>query len=386
MTLDKTDSVEKRRKKVERVLQVSLSAIGGNFVDESIAATRHCEHMIGVTHVPLGIAGPLLLRSLQTRKNTEFFVPLATTEGALVASINRGCKAIRESGGAVVDSYVVGATRGPVFYVKNLKESDQLNIFLDTHFSEMQKITASTSGHLKLIKVFTRGVGQYRYIRFIYDTKDAMGLNMVTIATEAVVRYIEAKTKISCVALSGNYCTDKKPSWLNIIEGRGVKVWAEVVLSESVLKTILKTTAQKFYDVWISKCMMGSVMSGSLGNNAQFANVLAAVFLATGQDIAHVGECSVGITTAEVRGKDLYMSVYVPDLMVGTVGGGTELGAQKEALHILGCFGGDDGKNKKKFAEIIGATVLAGEISLLASLSEGTLARAHQKLARGKHI
>ena len=386
MTLDKTDSVEKRRKKVERELQISLSAIGGSFMDESIASTRHCENMIGVTQVPHGIAGPLVLRSLKTRKNTEFFVPLATTEGALVASINRGCKAIRLSGGSVVDSYHVGATRGPVFYVKNLQESDRLNVFLDTHLSEMQKIASTTSQHIVLTKIFSRGVGQYRFVRFVYDTKDAMGLNMVTIATEAVVSYIEAKTKISCISISGNYCTDKKPSWLNTIEGRGVKVWAEVVLSESVLKTTLKTTAQKLYDVWLSKCMMGSIMSGSLGNNAQFANVLAAIFLATGQDIAHVGECSVGITTAEVRGSDLYMSVYLPDLMVGTVGGGTELGAQKEALQILGCFGGDDGNNKKKFAEIIGATVLAGEISLLASLSEGTLARAHQQLARGKHI
>jgi len=127
-------------------------------------------------------------------------------------------------------------------------------------------------------------------------------------------------------------------------------------------------------------------MSGAMGQNAQFANVLAALFLATGQDIAHVGECSVGMTTAEVRGNDLYMSVYLPDVMAGTIGGGTELGTQKEALQILGCYGGDDGKNKKIFAEITGAAVLAGEISLLASLSEGTLARAHQKLARGKTL
>ena len=386
MMLDKTDSVVERREKIERELHVSLPAIGGSFVDESIASTRHCENMIGVTHVPLGIAGPLQFRLMKTRKNKEYFVPLATTEGALVASINRGCKAIRESGGAIVDSYTVGATRGPVFYVGSLVESDRFNTFLDTHLSEMQKIAASTSNHITLLKTFSRGVGQYRYVRFQYDTKDAMGLNMVTIATEAVVAYIEAKTKISCVALSGNYCTDKKPSWLNTIEGRGTKVWAEIVLSQSVLQKTLKTTAQKLYDVWIAKCMMGSVMSGSMGNNAQFANVLAAVFLATGQDIAHVGECSVGITTAEVRGSDLYMSVYLPDLMVGTVGGGTGLGSQKEALQILGCFGGDNGNNKKKFAEIIGATVLAGEISLLASLSEGTLARAHQNLARGKHI
>lgn len=386
MTIDKTDTVAARREKLEHEVHIPLSGIGGDALDEQVASTRHCENMIGVTQVPLGIAGPLVFQTVASSKKQSVYVPMATTEGALIASVNRGCKAVMESGGAIVDSYAVGATRGPVFYVKSLAASDRLNAFLDTHMTQMQKIASSTSGHLTLTKIFSRGVGQYRYVRFQYDTKDAMGLNMVTIATDAVAKYIQEKTHVSCIALSGNYCTDKKPSWLNNIEGRGSKVWAEVVLSENVLTTILKTTAKKLYDVWLAKCMMGSVMSGSMGNNAQFANVLAAMFLATGQDIAHIGECSVGVTTAEVRGNDLYMSVYLPDVMVGTVGGGTELGAQKEALQILGCYGGDNGKNKMKLIQSIGAAVLAGEISLLASLSEGSLARAHQKLARGKKI
>ncbi|MFZ2025541.1 MAG: hydroxymethylglutaryl-CoA reductase [Microgenomates group bacterium] len=383
MTLDKNDAVAVRRRKLEHELQIPLSAISEGAIDEFVASTRHCENMIGVTQVPLGIAGPIVYQTIKSSKKHSAYIPLATTEGALVASVNRGCKAIAQSGGAIVDSYSVGATRGPVFYVGSLAENDRLSIFLDTHLAAMQKIAAFTSNHITLTKIFSRGVGQYRYVRFQYDTKDAMGLNMVTIATEAIARYIQEQTHISCVALSGNYCTDKKPSWMNFIEGRGAKVWAEVVLTEEVLQETLKTTAQKFYDVWISKCMLGSVMSGSMGNNAQFANVLAAVFLATGQDIAHVGECSIGVTTAEVRKKELYMSVYMPDLMVGTVGGGTGLGAQKEALQILGCYGE---KNKNKFVEILGASVLAGEISLLASLSEGSLARAHQKLARGKQL
>ncbi len=379
MKLNKTESVSRRRKEVEKYLHISLANTGSFSLDEEMAATRHCEHMIGVTQVPLGVAGPLKYRTLQSPFQ-EVYLPLATTEGALIASINRGCKAIVESGGAVVDSYDVGATRGPVFYTKNLKESDRLNIFLDAHLKEMQQLVRVTSNHCTLKKIFSRGVGQYRFVRFVFDTQDAMGLNMVTIATEKIAQYIEEKTGIVCVSLSGNYCVDKKPSWLNAIEGRGSKVWAEVVIPETVIKSILKTTAQNIYDVWISKCMMGSVMSGSMGYNAQFANVLAAVFLATGQDIAHVIECSIGITTTEVRGKDLYVSVYLPDLLVGTVGGGTELATQKEALQILGVYG----KDKKQFVGIIGAAVLAGEISLLASLAEGTLAKAHIKLARGK--
>jgi len=150
-----------------------------------------------------------------------------------------------------------------------------------------------------------------------------------------------------------------------------------------VLRKILKTTAQQIYDVWLSKCIMGSIMSGSMGYNAQYANVVAALFLATGQDIAHVVEGSLGVTTTEVRGKSLYISVYLPDLMVGTVGGGTALATQKEALLMLGVFGGDGGNNSELFSRIISCAVLAGELSLLASLSEKTLAKAHINLARG---
>ena len=384
MDIDKTITVSERRKTVEHELNIVLSHMASFTFDEAIASTRHCENMIGATQIPLGIAGPLRIKNLQS-KAKDYYIPLATTEAALVASINRGCKAIRESGGAVVDTYHIGATRGPVFSVKNLKEGNRLKIFLNTHLKEMQQITKTTSNHTLLTKTFLQGVGQYRYVRFVYDTKDAMGLNMVAIATDRIIQFIEEKTGIPCTALSGNYCVDKKPAWLNIIEGRGSKIWAEVEIPEAVLKKTLKTTAQKIFNIWLAKCMVGSIMSGSMGNNAQFANILAAIFLATGQDIAHVAECSVGITSAELRGKNLYLSVYLPDMMVGTVGGGTELATQREALEILGIYGGNDGKNGHRFAEIIAGSVLAGEISLLASLSVGSLSQAHQKLARGKN-
>ena len=378
MKLHTIPTVAKRRHKIEKITKLSLLHIGTYSLDEHLASTRHCENMIGATQVPLGIAGPLLIGK------TEYYIPLSTTEGALVASIARGCKAIGESGGAIVDSYYVGATRGPVFSVKNVQESDRLNTFMENNLKEMNNIARTTSSHISLLKTFSRGVGHYRYVRFIYDTKDAMGMNMVTIATDKIVQFIEEKTGTVCISLSGNYCVDKKPSWLNMIEGRGSKVWAEIVIRQHTLQKTLKTTAQKMYDVWLSKCLMGSIMSGSMAYNAQYANVIAALFLATGQDIAHVVEGCLGITTAEVRGKNLYMSIYLPDLMVGTVGGGTALATQKEALTLLGVYGGNDGANKKRFVEIIGAAVLAGEISLLASLSEGTLSESHQKLARGK--
>ncbi|HUD19201.1 MAG TPA: hydroxymethylglutaryl-CoA reductase [Patescibacteria group bacterium] len=392
MNIRMLKSAKERRTALEKLLHVELSSIGSFSLDEQTASTRNCENMIGAAQIPMGVAGPLLIKAQisnpNVQKEKEYYIPLATTEGALVASINRGCKAITQSGGAVVDSHRIGATRGPVFRVKNLAENRTLRTFLDTRFDELKEVAAQTSHHLALTSFTSTGIGRYRYIRFVFDTQDAMGLNMVTIATEAVASYIREQTGIECLALSGNYCVDKKPSWLNILGKRGIKVWAEVVLTKTVLRETLKTTARQVYDVWLAKCMLGSVMSGSMAFNAQFANVVAALFAATGQDIAHVVEGSLGVTTAEVLpGGALYMCVYVPDLMIGTVGGGTGLGTQREALSMLGVAGsspqGDGGTNARHFAEIVGAAVLAGEISLLASLEEGTLAKAHQSLARG---
>ncbi len=373
-------TVKDRREALEKERSVVLKNIGSLYRGEDQASNRNCENMIGISQIPLGIAGPLKITSHHSSPIThhQYYIPLSTTEGALVASVNRGCKAITESGGAYVDSHRVGATRGPVFRVKNLHQSNEVYQYLIHNLSELNTIASETSSHIRLVKILTRGVGRYRYVRFVFDTNDAMGMNMVTIATEKLARFIEGKFNLQCVSLAGNFDVDKKPSWLNFIENRGTKVWAEVVLSEHVLKNILKTDAQKMYDVWLSKCMIGSAMSGSMGFNAQFANIISGIFLATGQDPGHIVEGSLGITTAEIDGDNLYVSVVLPDLMVGIVGGGTNLPTQKEALSIVGA------KTSQEFAEVIGAAVLAGEISLLASLSEGTLAKSHEKLARGR--
>lgn len=365
-------SVSERRKALEKELKVNLKNIGSFTLDETVAATRNCENMIGAVQVPIGVAGPLKIN------NKEYYIPLATTEGALVASVNRGCKAMTESGGAAVDSYRVGATRGPVFKVKSLEENSSLYDFINTHTAEFNELAETTSGHISLTNVETNSVGLYRFVRFTFDTQDAMGMNMATLATQKIVELIESKMSVHCISLAGNYDVDKKPSWLNVIKGRGFEAWAEVTIPEKILKYTLKTSAKAVCDTWLAKCMIGSAMSGSMAYNAQFANVVAALFLATGQDLGHIGEGSLGMTTTEIiNGKDLYVSVYLPDLMVGTVGGGTGLATQQEALALLGA------ENSRKFAEIVAAAVLAGEISLLASLSEGTLAKAHKTLARG---
>lgn len=292
MNIRKYKTVIERRNALEKELRVDLKNIGSFTLDESVAATRNCENMIGVTQIPLGIAGPLIIQS------NSYYIPLATTEGALVASVNRGCKAITESGGAIVDSYKAGVTRGPVFRVNNLSESKKFCKFLEEHIEDLKKVATGTSGHLRLEKISSVGVGRYHYVRLNFDTQDAMGMNMVTIATNAIASHIQTKTGILCLAVSGNYCVDKKSAWQNIINNRGTVVWAEATFTKHVLSDVLKTSAQKVYDVWLAKCMIGSAIAGSMAFNAQFANIVAALFLATGQDVAHVVEGSLGVTTA----------------------------------------------------------------------------------------
>ena len=370
-----------RREAVEKELGLTFAHIGSYTLDEQLASSRNCENMIGAAQVPLGLAGPLAVNGEQAKGN--FYLPLATTEGALIASISRGCKAITQSGGAAVSVYLAGQTRGPVFKVKSLAEQKKVHKWIIDNEELLNKTAQQTSNHLTVKNIRVQSVAQYLFVRFSFGTGDAMGMNMATIASEAMAEVIEKETGAQCLAIAGNFDIDKKPAWLNFIANRGFCVWAEAVIPKAVLQEVVKTTAQKFFDVWLSKCMIGSAMSGSLGFNAQYANIIAALFIATGQDPAHVVEGSMGITTAKVLpNDDLYVSIYLPSLIVGTVGGGTSLATQKEALEILGV----SGKGKvEKFAEIIGGAVLAGEISLLASLAEGSLSKAHQQLGRGEN-
>ena len=354
-------SAQKRRHFLENKLNIDLDKI------------RNIENLIGATQIPLGVAGPLLVNG----KN--FFIPLATTEGALVASISRGCKAVTAAGGANVYVENVGITRGPVFKTTGLEESFKLKGWIEKNFKDLAKIAKNTSSHLKLLKADMQAIGRNLFVRFYFDSADAMGMNMATIATEVMVREIEKKTKARCVSLAGNFDIDKKPAWLNFINGRGKKVWAEAILDKKVIRDVLKTTSEKIVEVVHTKNHLGSIMSGSLGFNAHFANIIAAIFLATGQDPGHIVEGSLGVTTAEVTGQgDLYFSIYLPSLVVGIVGGGTKLPTQQEALKILGV------KKVVEFAKSLGAATLAGELSLIASLAEGSLAQTHKKLGRKK--
>ncbi len=369
-------SAQIRREFLEKKLDIKQTNIGQFSFTEDQVNGRNIENLIGATQIPLGVAGPLKIRSTNHQSRTHY-IPLATTEGALVASISRGCKAVTESGGAEVFVEDVGMTRGPVFNTKGLEHGLKVKKWIQSHISLLSQITQKTSSHLKLLKIDCQIVGRNLFVRFSYLTADAMGMNMVTMATEEAVKLIEKETKVRCISLAGNFDIDKKSAWLNFINGRGKKVWAEAILPKRLVKQILKTTPEKLVEVVQTKTHLGSIMSGSLGFNSHFANIIAALFIATGQDPAHITEGSLGVTTAEVlENGDLYFAVYLPDVIIGIVGGGTHLPTQMEALKIMKV------SSVLEYAQVLGAAVLAGELSLIASLAEGTLAKAHQKLGR----
>lgn len=378
-------NAKERRTALEKELEVNLDNISKfSFTEEEVFG-KNIENLIGASQIPLGIAGPILVKGKGLRvKGEEFYLPLATTEGALIASVSRGCKAIFESGGAQTLIEDTGITRGPVFKTDGITHSQKVKNWVEKNFKAIAKVCAQTSSHLKLLKIETSFTGKNLFIRFSFNTADAMGMNMATIATEKAVKLIERETHAKCVSIAGNFDIDKKAAWLNFISGRGKKAWAEVIIKEKVCKDILKVNPSQIADLVYRKVQIGSAMAGSIGFNAHFANIIVAIFASTGQDLAQVVEGSLGMTTAEVlESGDLYFSIYLPSLIIGTIGGGTTLPTQSEALQILGVRGA---KNVLKFACIVAASVLAGELSLIASQAEGSLAKAHLKLGRKRSV
>jgi hydroxymethylglutaryl-CoA reductase (NADPH) len=381
---DANKAAEARRQYLEKVVGVKLENIGKTIVDFNTVVGRNIENVIGAVQIPVGVAGPLLVKG--DYANGYFYIPLATTEGALVASVNRGAKFITESGGARVKVLKDGMARAPLFRLPSLIDAVEFVEWITQHFDELKKAAESTTRHGKLKEVQPFIVGNYVWLRLVFSTGDAMGMNMVTIASDAVAKYIQQHyPKAKLVALSGNMCVDKKANAVNFLLGRGKTVVAEAVVKREVLER-LGITAEDVHEVNVRKNLIGSALAHSYGFNAHFANIIAAIFIATGQDVAQVVESSMGITSTEPRDEGLYISVFLPSLEVGTVGGGTGLPTQREALALLGVAGPGNppGTNALKFAEIIAAAVLAGELNLLIALARNELASAHQRLGRAK--
>ena len=379
---DTDTAVAIRRAFIEEETGNSFKTAGSYSMSTERAAKKNCENMIGAVQIPLGVAGKLKVNGEYAAG--EFYIPLATTEGALIASINRGCKAITKAGGADVRIQRDGMTRAPVFAAKSVAHAMDIIRWVETHGDELKAAAESTTSHGKLTDITCFIVGTSVYTRIEFFTGDAMGMNMVTIASEKIAEIISEKTGAVLVALSGNLCCDKKPAAVNLVMGRGKTVAAGVFLSDDMVRDIFKTDAKTMMEVNNRKNLAGSARAGALGFNAHAANVIAAMFLACGQDPAHVVEGSNTITTVDAVEGGVYVSVTLPSLQVGTIGGGTGLDTQRECLSLLGCAGGGEksGDNSKKLAEIIAAAVLAGELSLIGALGAGHLARALKTLGR----
>uniref|UniRef100_A0A3P9IL06 3-hydroxy-3-methylglutaryl coenzyme A reductase n=1 Tax=Oryzias latipes TaxID=8090 RepID=A0A3P9IL06_ORYLA len=333
-----------------------------------------CENVIGYMPVPVGVAGPLLLDGRQ------FYVPLATTEGCLVASTNRGCRALSSSR-ILADRM----TRGPVVRLPSACRAAEVKVWLETAdgFSLIKEAFDETS-FARLEKLLVCIAGRSLYIRFQSQTGDAMGMNMLSKGTEQALHRLQQHfPDVELLALSGNYCTDKKPAAINWILGRGKSAVCEATIPGQVVREqVLKSSAGALVELNISKNLVGSAMAGSVGGfNAHAANIVAAIFIACGQDPAQAVSSSSCITQMEPSGpdgQDLYISCTMPSIELGTVGGGTNLPPQQACLQMLGVSGPNEpGENARQLARVVCGAVLAGELSLMAALAAGHLVKSH---------
>uniref|UniRef100_A0A3B4XB99 3-hydroxy-3-methylglutaryl coenzyme A reductase n=1 Tax=Seriola lalandi dorsalis TaxID=1841481 RepID=A0A3B4XB99_SERLL len=359
----------------------ALSSLPYTHYDYSKVMGTCCENVIGYMPVPVGVAGPLHL------DGKHFQVPMATTEGCLVASTNRGCRAIALGGGASSRILADSMTRGPVVRLPSACQAAEVKAWLESTdgFHAIKEAFDNTSRFARLQKMLVGLAGRNLYIRFHSKTGDAMGMNMISKGTEqALSRLQQNFPDLQVVAVSGNYCTDKKPAAINWIEGRGKSAVCEATIPAKVVREVLKTTTQALVEVNISKNLVGSAMAGSIGGfNAHAANLVAAIYIACGQDPAQSVGSSNCITLMEASGptgEDLYISCTMPSIELGTVGGGTNLPPQQACLQMLGVQGASQdcpGENARQLARVVCATVLAGELSLMAALAAGHLVKSH---------
>ncbi len=351
---------------------------GNNF--EEVGNLRgNIENYIGMTQVPTGVMGPLHVKG--TSLNEHVYIPLATSEGALVASYHRGAKACTLSGGVTSICINESVSRSPLFKFNDLPQLFDFLLWFNQNLDQFHEIVGKVSNHAKLDDISSAIEGNTVIISFKYFTGDASGQNMVTICTQAICDFILTESPVKPVQwfIESNFSGDKKASGASFTSVRGKKVTAECVVKKEVVETVLKSTPENMEKIWKTSTL-AAIQSVTIGAQGHYANGLAAVFLACGQDVACVSEASVGITRMEVTADgDLYCSVTLPNLIVGTVGGGTSLPTQRECLDIMGCLG--QGKSRR-FAEICAAVVLAGELSIAAAISEGHFTKAHQYLGR----
>ncbi len=369
---------------------------------------KNCENLIGSVEVPVGIAGPVNVQTcfissdkkISKKQQQSFLIPLATTEGALVASIHRGLKILNEGTTKVVVKKV-GMSRSVVFECSSIDDA----VTFSEYFSKNSKLFAGfceeTSSHLKFLSYETFMRDKLLYFRFVFDTDEAMGMNMVTIALsyawDKFKRQLPDHIWVSLLTVSGNVCTDKKDSMINRLLGRGYFVTVETKVSVKKIEELLKVNAKDLVKIHLVKNVIGSNVAGSFAQNMHVANALGAFYLATGQDVAHVVAGSEASVHFELMGGDkpddkeqdtLYIALTLPNVSVGSVGGGTWLPKQSQARSTMlnGEKSGSELPKAQDLAVVAGLAALAGEISGLAALTTNTLASAHAKLGRSKKV
>jgi hydroxymethylglutaryl-CoA reductase (NADPH) len=343
-------------------------------------AQGNVENFIGVAQVPLGVAGPLLVNGEHAQG--EFYVPLATAEGTLVASYNRGMRLLRESGGVTTTVMADKMQRAPAFLFESAREAREFAGWLDEHFAEIKQMAESTTRAGRLQDIEKYSASRILFCRFNYTTGDAAGQNLTGKATAVACEWIRANyPKLQHYFLESNFATDKKSSQVNMLNTRGKRVVAEATIPRHLIQEIMHADTEL---LWRARLVsnLGGFMSGANNNGAHSANGITAIFIATGQDVANVAESSAAFNYGELLPNgDFYFSVTIPSLIVATYGGGTGLATQCECLELMGCYG----KGKvMKFAEIIAATVLCGELSLGSAIVAEEWVKAHDLFGRNR--
>jgi hydroxymethylglutaryl-CoA reductase (NADPH) len=373
------DQAQVRRRFVAERTGAELHHVGRGSIDPA-TLPGNIENFLGVAQVPIGLAGPLRINGEHARG--DFYIPMATTEGTLVASYNRGMRLLDACGGVTTTVVDDAMQRAPAFVFDNALDARHFGEWIDEHLDEIRAAAESTTRSGHLTHITQHAVGPIRYLRCNFTTGDAAGQNMTGKATLAACEWIRANSPESfAYVLSGNIDTDKKHSSMNTIMTRGKRVVAEAVVDREIMRELMGVGTTELFR-WRQVSNVGALLSGATNNGAHAANGVAAMFIATGQDAANVAESHAAITYTQLRDDgSYYWSITLPSLIVATYGGGTGLATQRECLEVLGCYG--DGK-AAKLAEIVAAVVLAGDISLSAAVLHGDWVSSHDALGRNR--
>lgn len=372
------EHVRRRRAWVEEKTGCRLSHVGACSIPSG-EMRGNVENPVGAAQVPLGVAGPLVVRGQHARGT--FYVPLATTEGALVRSYERGMAALARAGGATARVHDDENRVSPVFSFDDVADAHDFARSLREDFDSIRAEAEATTRHGRLLRLDCHPAGREVIVNFCYRTGDAQGMNMIVKATEAACRFVLTRSRARSFQVFSGYSSEKRAAGVLLAGGKGKRVVAGALVPAQIVKSYLHTTPARMVEMW-HQTVVGHVQANAVGYNGHYANGLAAVFIACGQDVANVVNSSVGITDFEATPEgDLYASVTLPSLTVATVGGGTGLGTSRECLEMLGCAGAG---RAAKFAEIVAATLLAGELSMGAAIASGEFVQAHETYGRNR--